>query len=323
MDYEFHYYVTFLIARSAGFSNHCSQQIAYSAQYTDDNSHALRVYDQHHNLLMENHISQTCNIMLSEQELESIYCCFHFPPTLDMEAPSFQKPISDYRTHPYNALAKNLLLKALQLNNPFLIGIASHAYHDSFAHAGFSGKNDPNNSHIALPFKVNFGHAYYGGLPDMIGVKWRDIRTGEMRNNNKCFLKAASSLFDVYADFCGVKQSIREHMKQQLLNNLNEIFGEAYTGRLYNFPLKRKSRIKQYIAFSNNAFHFSLSEYNSRRWIKQAVFFEANQKVWLAKHQFENSNWLQFQHAVQIYKTLHAAIVDYDSTPQSNPRTTR
>jgi hypothetical protein len=38
MDIEFHYHMTYIIARRAGFSPNDSYVIAYSSQYTDDNT---------------------------------------------------------------------------------------------------------------------------------------------------------------------------------------------------------------------------------------------------------------------------------------------
>lgn len=38
MDIEFHYHITFILARKAGFNTKDSYIIAYSSQYTDDNA---------------------------------------------------------------------------------------------------------------------------------------------------------------------------------------------------------------------------------------------------------------------------------------------
>ena len=39
MDIEFHYYITFILCRQAGYSGDDAYKIAYSSQYTDDNTH--------------------------------------------------------------------------------------------------------------------------------------------------------------------------------------------------------------------------------------------------------------------------------------------
>ena len=37
MDKEFHFYITYIIAQRAGFTDENSYKITYSSQYTDDN----------------------------------------------------------------------------------------------------------------------------------------------------------------------------------------------------------------------------------------------------------------------------------------------
>ncbi|MDJ1305768.1 MAG: hypothetical protein MRQ09_06025 [Candidatus Midichloria sp.] len=45
MDTEFHYYVTYLIARKAGFATSDAYKIAYASQYVDDNYNEIEVRD--------------------------------------------------------------------------------------------------------------------------------------------------------------------------------------------------------------------------------------------------------------------------------------
>ena len=58
MDIEFHYYITFILSRKAGYSADDAYTIAYSSQYTDDNKkHYYVNYPDGHHFL--NEISQT------------------------------------------------------------------------------------------------------------------------------------------------------------------------------------------------------------------------------------------------------------------------
>ena len=76
MDIEFHYYMTYIIARRAGFSPNDSSVIAYSSQYTDDNTEHLYI-SQDTPDAYESYISQTVNILKPQKELMRIYPVFH------------------------------------------------------------------------------------------------------------------------------------------------------------------------------------------------------------------------------------------------------
>ena len=61
MNIEFHYYITFILARKAEFSVENSYLIAYSSQYTDDNTYRyyINYKDGGHYL---NEITQTMDV---------------------------------------------------------------------------------------------------------------------------------------------------------------------------------------------------------------------------------------------------------------------
>jgi len=46
MDFEFHYYITGIIARRAGFIENDAKIIAYASQFVDDNDVILNVTDR-------------------------------------------------------------------------------------------------------------------------------------------------------------------------------------------------------------------------------------------------------------------------------------
>ncbi len=55
MDIEFHYYITYIVALKAGYSPHDAYLIAYSSQYSDDNTEEFEISegtpDNYHNYI--------------------------------------------------------------------------------------------------------------------------------------------------------------------------------------------------------------------------------------------------------------------------------
>jgi hypothetical protein len=132
---------------------------------------------------------------------------FHFVPGEPRDA----SPRVDGRTHPLattpdspNARA---LLAAAFTGPPelslFRIGIASHAYADTWAHQNFVGMADPFNG-MGRSLLPNLGHAGALRRPDRIGLVWRDTRLLAPRvDNNARFLAAARGLFERYREHLG------------------------------------------------------------------------------------------------------------------------
>ena len=80
MDFEFHYYITGLIAQRAGFSEDDAKIITYASQFVDDNDVVLNVTDRKTGKAYSNYISQTMDILKPKKTLMRIYPIFHFVP---------------------------------------------------------------------------------------------------------------------------------------------------------------------------------------------------------------------------------------------------
>jgi hypothetical protein len=200
VDTEFHYWITGLIAQRAGFSKPEARVIAHACELVDRNDVSLTVEDRHGGPPFVNSISQTLNILKPRHELMRIYPIFHFVPG-DPSAPGAWR--RDGRLHllnttPGGPVAQELLEEALRApgpTRPYRIGIASHAFEDSFAHQNFVGWHDPFN-HLGLDPKPNIGHADAEHHPDWISHVWHDDRLLEPRiSNRERFLGAAHGLF--------------------------------------------------------------------------------------------------------------------------------
>lgn len=79
-----------------------------------------------------------------------------------------------------------------------MIGIASNAYADTWAHQNFFGKDSAFNSQDRLIENLipNIGHADAFDKPDSINLIWEDKRFKFSVNNSKRFLTAVKKLYE-------------------------------------------------------------------------------------------------------------------------------
>ena len=212
MDKEFHYYITGILAHKAGFSEEESSIIAYSSQLVDDNSNVFTVEGY------SNYISQTKNILKPRKTLMRIYSTFHFIPGDPMAESARRKDgkMHILNTTPNSKLSQEMMRRAFNSSEEcrlYRIGIASHAYADTWAHQNFVGFNDSFNGFDLNPIP-NTGHADAMLNPDKIKKNWIDNRLVKSEiNNNDRFILAATHLFYKYTEYLGVRvewNSIKE-----------------------------------------------------------------------------------------------------------------
>jgi hypothetical protein len=178
MQIEFHYYITYILARRAGFTKQDSQIIAYASQYTDDNCNEL-VVDRSTANEYRNHISQTMDIFKPQTVRLKIYPCFHFVPG-DVNSELAKR--KDGRTHPYNTTpnsrsAQTIMDSVFNSGNLHHMGVCIHCFADTWAHQNFVGCDDDFNSCMGLleAFIPNIGHADAQYNPDIPSLIWEDI----------------------------------------------------------------------------------------------------------------------------------------------------
>ncbi len=140
MKIEFHYYITHLIAARAGFRGDDLRILAYASQFTDDNDRAYWI-NKGTRSEFKNRISQTLQPLKKDKERLEVYPLFHFIPG-DPQAESAQR--KDEKTSPFNTTpdspnANRIIDEALKTENFYQIGMASHAYVDTWAHQNFVG----------------------------------------------------------------------------------------------------------------------------------------------------------------------------------------
>lgn len=203
MDTEFHYYITALIAKEAGFSEEDAATIAYSSEYVDGNTVAMTVRDPQTGGEFRSNISQTLDIMKPWKELVRIWPVFHFPPGDPTARTACRRDgmMHVMNTTPGCSMADAMLRAAFRApedRRPHRIGIATHTFVDTWAHQNFVGAPSEFNN---IPGRVllNIGHLDAGTDPDVVNKRWKDARIVQGNvDNNERFLSAAEALYRAY-----------------------------------------------------------------------------------------------------------------------------
>jgi hypothetical protein len=318
MDIEFHYYINFLIALAAGYNKEEANIIAYSSQYTDDNCDKFTVITHLGNY--KNEISQTNKIITHKDELQKIYTCIHFIPGSPQEIQAERKDDVAHllATTANNFIARTILSAALKSKNLYWIGIASHAYADTFAHHGFTGSKDDFNAKPGLKEKLipNIGHADFLHYPDICNAIWIDARLiNEEVNNKTRFINAIYHL-------CKIYNSTKKY-PLNFFTGIANIIGEPFSHKFSFFKPGLKKRIEAYNAFSLNEFKCKIPIYKKNLW--QTNAFECVNNLYFSRDDFYSSDWYKFQEALKIHyqfswKMINKRTEFYNSAKQKTTR---
>lgn len=310
MDIEFHYYITFILARKAGFSADESYRIAYSSQYTDDNTYHYFVNfnDGSHYL---NDVSQTLDITKPSPKRQKIYPLFHFIPGGEECAGLSQfdgAPYHEFTTIPDSRNAQVLLGAALASGNLYRIGIAVHAYADTWAHQNFVGFEHKLNGKGGLGRLIpNIGHADYMHEPDMVHNSWKDMRLRKEFShieNDQRFLDAARAVFAKLWKCRRPPDNMRTALKKyddlQLERQLRDAMDETF----FLGP-SEMVRIKAYKKICRELDEETYG-YDPKKWRHAAVEklgleTDIFDRYW-AKEDFFQSDWYHFQGAVKAHR---------------------
>lgn len=256
MDIEFHYYINYIIALAAGFSNEDAYKIAYSAQLLDDNTTEYTI-TLRNGKVYTNQISQTFNLMIPVSRLYRLYRRFHFLPG--------DNPHSPYQTTPNSRRAKSMMANAMESGCPYLIGIASHSYADTWSHQNFSGRFDKNNAVIGFPEILipNIGHADFGEQPDIVGLIWHDSRYDLQINNSLRFLEAAKHLYYFYCVYLTRPPPLGGAGLEKMLIYSFGIPSSSLLGAI----LGKQARIDKYQEICQEEFNIRIVDYLPDDWL--------------------------------------------------------
>jgi len=270
MDTEFHYWMTGIIAKAAGFEESEAKTIAYASEYVDENDRSIKVLDRSNGEVYENFISQTMNILKPKSELMRIYPIFHFLPG-DPQADIARRrdgKMHILNTTPNNENANKLMDEAFGADEElrlYRIGIATHAFADTWAHQNFVGWYDYFNN-IGLDVKPDIGHADGEHHPDWPAHRWVDERLVDAQLDNRHrFLSAAEAIFKRY---CAYQASINREDKsaelEALETRLDDAMGKGFTGS-ENFY--KEERIEKYKALLGDGWE----DFDEMVWFDEAI----------------------------------------------------
>jgi len=317
MDTEFHFYMTGIIAKAAGFNEDEAKTIATASEYVDENDVCLTIEDRSNGNVYQNYISQTMNILKPKRKLMRIYPVFHFVPGEPMceSACRCDGKMHLLNTTPDNEIANkmfDLAFKSSEDTRLYRIGIATHAYADTWAHQNFVGWYDFFND-IALDVKPDIGHANAEHHPDWPAHRWEDARLvkDEIDNTDR-FLVAAKEIYEKYKNYN--KQSGRKANAtwKTVSSQLIQAMGASFSGSLNYYREDRLDRYRKLALW--------LGDFDESDWFKAAIdtkvlglkdsdsgllsmFTMLRDKLyWKEGADKEKTHWYRFQEAVKAHQ---------------------
>ena len=254
MNSEFHYYTVAFLAVKAGLNSLTAEEIAYASQYVDHNVSAWKITGLSQPVVTQP--TQNYNV-IDRSVLNEILIPFHFLPVGPGPQISVRR---DGKTNPWdvrpnNALAKALLVDAFRENDPLQIGIALHAYADTWAHQNFIAPLDDWNRLSDQLLIPPGGHAQALKKPDEWLSVWEDPRLVEPTVVNfDRFYDAARKVFRYLCVWTGTDFHEKEtHVLTELGQMLRKGEGRPADQRMLDFILT------------------GLAPYNKTDWLEEAI----------------------------------------------------
>ena len=158
--------------------------VAYSDQFVDDcRSDTVCPFQVGRRLIHPRYTADYAN-WSAPATWYGIYIPFHFVP-----GPCDMNPLSVVAG---GKIVTKALQDAIESGGMYRVGVALHAYQDSFSHRDFSGVREDWNSVYDTfdPRSIapNIGHAEVGGVPDDYDGEWHDHRFKQRRMNRRDFI---------------------------------------------------------------------------------------------------------------------------------------
>lgn len=304
MDWEFHYYITYLTALAAGIPIYDAYIIAHSAQFVDDNLICYRVLDCK-NRYESTFTTQSINTLDFSSKSEQIWQKIHFIPGEYQNASSRKdNKLHEKCVTPNSTQSRKLLESAIESKDLYLIGIASHAYSDTWAHQNFVGQRSTFNN-INWQNNINIfasiGHFDALNKPDIINLIWHDKRlVQEMVYNKERFLDAAQHLYHI---FCNKYPNAAYKCKiEEFIKDIDWAIGKEHKS---NFPFMGTKTIKRIKKYQHLAYKYSnhpIPSYSSQHWVKQSIKTERlGNYRW--RNNYKNQHFYKFNQAAKYILT--------------------
>jgi hypothetical protein len=252
---EFHYYTLAFLAVKAGFRPQEAQVLAWSSQYVDHNQASWKIHGTGFILTTK----PTQNYQFWKPDVvQEILIPFHFIPVGPSASFSgrLDQRINFWDVQPNSSVAKRLLFEALSTKNLFQIGIAFHAWSDTWAHQNFSALFEDWNRMDARTLIPPVGHAQAGTAPDEWLGEWTDPRLKDSYVVNKLrFLECAHKTYRYLCLFQGKDFKVSEN---EVLDELSQII-EKGRGRA-----KENERVLDFILATD------IPPYDRGQWLGEA-----------------------------------------------------
>lgn len=299
MEKDFHYDVIYALAKLTEIER--PEIIAYASQYVDDNSdeqflieggsefpEKLKTNDGYYYPVMTQ-----CRIAarMSSFVQKHVFVAFHFIPG-DNHV-TIQGRRNSFCATPNSRNTRTLLLKALERNDPYLIGIALHALGDSWSHQNFTGLREDWNSLAwrsdgLTPVVPNIGHSEAGKAPDIISSSWVDSRFGNGTiDNRERALDAAREIFFRFQ---------REPRKGPSWLEVEDDFRKVMEAE---DSVDRENRVRDFLRKRSNEPPPKYSRYS---WVNEAIDQSGGEMV--PKSDFAETHWYRFHRAAKIHLAL-------------------
>jgi hypothetical protein len=199
MNLEFHYYATAALALRAGYPTDSAHLIARAAEHIDQALIVYEIADFESDGGRHYRTEKTQDYLFWDESVSrQIYLPFHFLPGIPERA-ALERADGQWNpwiVTPDSPLARDLLVAALRTGNLHRIGIALHAYADTWAHQNFTGRLESTNALDARSPLPATGHLQALTAPDVATEVWEDPRLiRPMIENRERFLAAASMIY--------------------------------------------------------------------------------------------------------------------------------
>ena len=198
MEIDFHFGVTYVVARVAGFEHQDAEIIATSAQYVDDtvNHGALNFKTgQSFNRISSSHAYLDYALYIPSLE-KLTWVPFHFVPGNDSQGPHSEGFYNRLICRPNSPIAKEMLEECLMAKGAnhslHRLGITSHVFIDTWAHQGFVG--DKNKVNIVRKINLELGHHHLNSFRLLLNL----LKGFQLKAFlSRIFYVGVNSLFDV------------------------------------------------------------------------------------------------------------------------------
>ncbi len=330
MNTEFHYWITGIIAKEAGFTDDEARTIATASEYVDENDRIFEI-EGAGETKYTNYISQTMNIFKPKTDLMRIYPIFHFVPGYP-DAPNSRR--KDGKMHllnttPNSENANEMMdaaFKADEKHRLYRIGIASHAYADTWAHQNFIGWYDVFNFMGLKPLPA-IGHASAAHSPDWVAYNWTDDRLvkSEISNSDR-FIDAGYHLFQKYCEYLsGQKRTDNQSKAPELIKKLVRLMGREYSGSIEYYKEDRMKAYKTEAGFLNKFGKYDLKkqEFDESIWFEEAIHTDVRglkdtghkpelfkDKYRWKDENFADTDWFKFQESVKEHQDFAMTLLE-------------